>query len=590
MLKRYFRVLSYSIKLDKWYLPIRFLLTIVAFSSSAITLLLPKLLLNAIEKSDFKAICVILLLSFLFSFCSSITERIANPKLALRRERINTKILDDFLHKSIRLELEYFDHPGTYDKYTVAFDQCCTVVQNVGNTLLTLFSSALQIILVVYVLSWIPPLILTIFICICLLQTYLSNLSRRHNYTLQKQMSNHNRKLNYLYRLFYIPEFMRDIRVNDIKNFIFMKKDSVNEAVLHDIYAANKKIANKTFLISFLSMIESFCTMLFFSIKVVQKTIWYDDFVVSLNAYNRLKGAFSQILSVLVELSSNDLFIKDYLAFMDTPHEMICGNNELSQIDTVEFKNVSFRYPNSSGYALKNVSFFVDAGERVAIIGKNGAGKTTMIKLLLRLYDPTEGTILINGVDIKEYNISVLRRAISILFQDYSTYAFSIRDNLALGALISDEKIMDALARVGLLEKVMKLPMKLDTPITNQLYDGGVEFSGGEKQRLALARAYLKNQMLFILDEPTSNLDPFIENAFYEDLLSESTNTVIVISHRITFTNRMTKIICMKEGGIAEIGSPTELFENSQSLYREMYDLNTAKYTQPDSCARDNSL
>lgn len=590
MLKRYFRVLSYSIKLDKWYLPIRFLLTIVAFSSSAITLLLPKLLLNAIEKSDFKAICVILLLSFLFSFCSSITERIANPKLALRRERINIKILDDFLHKSIRLELEYFDHPGTYDKYTVAFDQCCTVVQNVGNTLLTLFSSALQIILVVYVLSWIPPLILTIFICICLLQTYLSNLSRRHNYTLQKQMSNHNRKLNYLYRLFYIPEFMRDIRVNDIKNFIFMKKDSVNEAVLHDIYAANKKIANKTFLISFLSMIESFCTMLFFSIKVVQKTIWYDDFVVSLNAYNRLKGAFSQILSVLVELSSNDLFIKDYLAFMDTPHEMICGNNELSQIDTVEFKNVSFRYPNSSGYALKNVSFFVDAGERVAIIGKNGAGKTTMIKLLLRLYDPTEGTILINGVDIKEYNISVLRRAISILFQDYSTYAFSIRDNLALGALISDEKIMDALARVGLIEKVMKLPMKLDTPITNQLYDGGVEFSGGEKQRLALARAYLKNQMLFILDEPTSNLDPFIENAFYEDLLSESTNTVIVISHRITFTNRMTKIICMKEGGIAEIGSPTELFENSQSLYREMYDLNTAKYTQPDSCARDDSL
>lgn len=580
VIKRYFRILSYSIRLDKWYLPIRFFLAIITFASSAITLLLPKLLLNAIAKSDFETIIIVLLLSLLSSFCGSLAERIANPKLSLRRERINTKILDDFLHKSIRLELEYFDRPGTYDKYTVAFDQCCTAVQNAGNILLTLFSSILQIILVVYVLSWIPPLILVIFICICLVQTYLSNLSRRHSYTLQKKMSNHNRKLNYLYRLFYIPEFMRDIRVNDIKNFIFMKKDRINEVVLHDTYEASKKIANKTFLISFLSMLESFCTMLFFSIKVVQKTIWYDDFVVSLNAYNRLKGAFSQILAISVELTANDLFVKDYLTFMDTPYEMKCGNKMLSQIDTIEFKNVSFSYPNNSECALKNVSFSVGAGERVAIIGKNGAGKTTMIKLLLRLYDPTEGTILINGVDVKEYDIGFLRRAISILFQDYSIYAFSIKDNLTLGALIPDEKIMDALARVNLLEKVMKLPMKLDTPITNQLYEGGVEFSGGEKQRLALARAYLRSQMLFILDEPTSNLDPFVENAFYEDLLSQTTNTVLVISHRILFTHRMTKIICMKEGSIAEIGPPAELLKNPQSLYKEMYDLNITKYTQ----------
>jgi len=581
VIKRYLQILRYGFKLDKWYFPIRVLLAIIAFVSSAISLLLPKLLLNAIAGFDMKSIIVILLLSLISSLVSSVANRIANPRLALRRERINTKILDDFLHKSIRLELEYFDRAGSYDTYTIAFNQCCTVVQNASNMLLTLFSSVLQIILIIYVLSWIPPVVLVLFIGVSIIQAYLNNISRRHSYNLQKQLANHTRKLNYIYRLFYIPEFMRDIRVNDIKDFIFKKKDNINQKVLHDTFEAEGKIANKTFLIALLSMAESFITMLYFSIEVVQKTIWYDDFVVSLNAYSRLKGAFSQILNVFVEISANDLYVKDYLTFMGAPFETECGDRELSQIDSVEFKNVSFHYPNATEYALKNINFSVKKGEHIAIIGKNGAGKTTMIKLLLRLYDPNEGSIFINGVDIAEYNISSLRRTVSVLFQDYSIYAFSIRENLTLGVPISDEKIMDALTRVNLLEKVMKLPMKLDTPITNQLYEGGVEFSGGEKQRLALARAYLRNQMLFILDEPTSNLDPFIESSFYEDLLSQTTNTVIVISHRITFTYRMTKIICMKGGHIIETGAPAELLENPQSLYKEMYDLNTAKYIQP---------
>ncbi len=583
MIKRYFRLLKYSMKLDRWYLPINLLLSVVSFGSSAISLLFPKLLLNAIAQAKFELIIRLLLLSFAVSLISAAIERITAPRLSLRRERINAKILDDFLHKSINLELECFDRPGAYDKYSVAFDQCCGVIQSTTNILLTLFSSVLQVILVIFVLSWIPVFVLLLFIIVCAVQSYLNNLSRRQNYALQKKMSSHNRKLNYLYRLFYVPEFMRDVRVNDMKDFIFQKKDSLNEVVFRDTYETGGKIANKTFLIALLSMAESFITMLFFSIEVIRQTIWYDDFVVSLNAYSRLKGAFSQILAVAVDLSANDMLTKDYLAFMDLPCELQCGNKGLSKIHIIAFENVSFQYPNNTGYSLRDVSFSICEGEQVAIIGKNGAGKTTIIKLLLRLYEPSEGRILINGVDIAEYDISALRKAISVLFQDYSVYAFSIRENLTLGASVPEEKIMDALSRVNLLTKVMNLPLKLDTPITNQLYEGGVEFSGGEKQRLALARAYLRNQALFVLDEPTSNLDPFVESTFYEDLLSQTTNTVIVISHRITFTYRMTKIICMNEGRIVEMGTPDELLENPKSLYKEMYDLNTEKYIRPAS-------
>lgn len=582
MIKRYIQVLGYSIKLDKWYMPLRLLLTSISFVASAISLILPKLLLNAIANEEVKMVGEILLLSFFISTTTSIANRLVNPRLSLRREQINAKILDDFLQKSIRLKLEYFDQPGAYDKYNIAFDQCCIVVQNSVNALFTLLSSILQIIFIIYVLSWIPPIVLALFVGICIAQAYLNNLSRKYNYALQKRLSNLNRKLQYIYRLFYVPKFMRDIRINDIKDFVFKKKDGLNQVVFHETYEAESKVADKNLLISLLSAIESLITMLYFSVKVIQKTIWYDDFVVSLNAYNRLKGAISQILTIVVEVSSNDLFIKDYLSYMEMPFEVECGSRELLQIESLVFQDVSFKYPNASEYALKNVSFSIKKGEHIAIVGKNGAGKTTMIKLLLRLYDPTHGKILINGVDIAEYDLSSLRRVASVLFQDYSLYAFSVRENLTLGALVPDGKIIDALSRVNLLDKVMSLPKKLDTPITNQMYEGGVELSGGEMQRLALARAYLRNHGLFVLDEPTSNLDPFVESAFYEDLLSQNSNTVIVISHRITFTHRMTKIICMRGGSIEEIGAPAELLRNPQSLYKEMYDLNTAKYIHPD--------
>ena len=582
MIKRYIQILGYSIKLDKWYMPLRLLLTSISFVASAISLILPKLLLNAIANEEVKMVGEILLLSFFISTTTSIANRLVNPRLSLRREQINAKILDDFLQKSIRLKFEYFDQSGAYDKYNIAFDQCCIVVQNSVNALFTLLSSILQIIFIIYVLSWIPPIVLALFVGICIAQAYLNNLSRKYNYALQKRLSNLNRKLQYIYRLFYVPKFMRDIRINDIKDFVFKKKDGLNQVVFHETYETDSKVADKNLLISLLSAIESLITMLYFSVKVIQKIIWYDDFVVSLNAYNRLKGAISQILTIVVEISANDLFIKDYLSYMEMSFEVECGSRELLQIESLAFQDVSFKYPNVSEYALKNVSFSIKKGEHVAIVGKNGAGKTTMIKLLLRLYDPTHGKIFINGVDIVEYDLSSLRRVASVLFQDYSLYAFSIRENLTLGALVPDEKIIDALSRVNLLDKVMSLPEKLDTPITNQLYEGGVEFSGGEMQRLALARAYLRNHGLFVLDEPTSNLDPCVESAFYEDLLSQNSNTVIVISHRITFTHRMTKIICMRGGSIEEIGAPAELLRNPRSLYKEMYDLNTAKYIHPD--------
>ena len=208
MIKRYIQILGYSIKLDKWYMPLRLLLTSISFLSSAISLILPKLLLNAIANEEVIMVGKILLLTFFITTTTSLINRLVNPRLSLRRERINAKILDDFLQKSIRLKLEYFDQPGAYDKYNIAFDQCCIVVQNSVTTLFTFLSSIMQIIFIIYVLSWIPPIVLVLFVGICIAQAYLNNLSRKYNYALQKRLSNLNRKLHYIYRLFYCNKWI----------------------------------------------------------------------------------------------------------------------------------------------------------------------------------------------------------------------------------------------------------------------------------------------------------------------------------------------------------------------------------------------
>lgn len=193
---------------------------------------------------------------------------------------------------------------------------------------------------------------------------------------------------------------------------------------------------------------------------------------------------------------------------------------ELLGIERIEFKNVSFTYPNCNAQALKCVSFAITKGEHIAIVGNNGAGKTTIIKLLLKLYKPQDGEIEINAS---------LRRAFSVLFQDYTVYPFSIKDNIVLGRDVADRQVEYALQCVYMLNKMKDLPNGIDTPVTSQMLDSGVELSGGGSQRIALACTYASDSDCIVLDEPTSNLDPFIEYKLYKNMLNSFNDKTVVI-------------------------------------------------------------
>lgn len=246
---------------------------------------------------------------------------------------------------------------------------------------------------------------------------------------------------------------------------------------------------------------------------------------------------------------------------------------------TIEFKHVYFKYPEDQEYILKDLNFKIFKGEKIAIVGPNGSGKTTMIKLLLRLYEPNKGEILVNGQDIRQLDLTNYQRIFGTVFQDFTLFAWSIKDNILMGAPLDKAKMKLVLSQVELFDRIRQLPQGLETSISQELDESGVEFSGGEKQKIAIARALYRDAPIVVLDEPTAALDPVAEaNIFSKFNELTAGKTAIFISHRMSSTQFSDRILVLKEGKIIERGTHDELM-NQKGLYQQLYH-EQAKYFQ----------
>lgn len=264
-----------------------------------------------------------------------------------------------------------------------------------------------------------------------------------------------------------------------------------------------------------------------------------------------------------------------------------CGSIAISQgsrID-IEMHNLSFRYPQCETVTLRNISLQIKAGEKVAFVGANGAGKSTLIKLLSRLYEPTNGQLLISGKDISLYDTTAYRSAVSVVFQNFQTYAFTIAENILMRPIenSSDEKtVVDSLKAVGLYQKIQNFPNGIYSVLSREFSNTGVTLSGGEIQKLAIARVYAQNSSIIILDEPTSGLDPFSEKALLTQLLNDTDGkTLILISHRLSNLVDVDKIYFIDGGQLIESGSHSELM-HANGAYAEMFRLQAQDYLKGD--------
>ena len=305
------------------------------------------------------------------------------------------------------------------------------------------------------------------------------------------------------------------------------------------------------------------------------------SFLLYRNALTQLFSGVSFLFGALGYMSGQDEFMEELYRYLDLPDTMYKGTLAMEKRDDnrfeIEFQNVSFKYPGSEEYALRNVDLKFTIGERLALVGMNGSGKTTLIKLLCRLYDPTEGKILLNGIDITRYSYDEYIALFSVVFQDFKIFAFSVAENVACTPNPDRERVDSVLREVGMADKVASMPHGMDTAVTREYEDDGVDLSGGEGQKIAIARALYKDAPFLILDEPTAALDPLAEAEIYGDLdkMAEDRTTVF-ISHRLSSCRFCDEIAVFDHGRIVERGNHKTLLSHN-GKYAELWNAQ-AKY------------
>jgi ATP-binding cassette subfamily B protein/ATP-binding cassette subfamily C protein len=290
-------------------------------------------------------------------------------------------------------------------------------------------------------------------------------------------------------------------------------------------------------------------------------------------------------------MEKSGIEIHELMEFMNTPIKQYeTGTKEpvFDDDSTIEFRNVSFKYPGSDAYALKNMSIKMRANEKLCIVGANGSGKTTFIKLLTRLYFPTEGEILLNGININEYDYEKYQRLFSPVFQDYSLYTLPLRDNIALSNEQDEERIIELCKKCGLSYLLEKLPNGINTSVYKNFDGEGFEPSGGEGQRIAIARALYHCSSICLLDEPTAALDPVSEYDIYTQFNSMITNKcAVLITHRLSAVQLADKVAVFEKGQLVEYGTHTELHAKG-GIYTEMFD-KQAQFYRNDPTGDDAS-
>lgn len=325
---------------------------------------------------------------------------------------------------------------------------------------------------------------------------------------------------------------------------------------------------------------------LFVGIKAIYGMITIGEVTKYISAITLLQTQIDTVFSLIIEINTHNIYLESYNELMAVKNAKYDGTlpveKRLDNEYELEFKNVSFHYPNNERMVLENVSFRLKTGQKLAIVGANGAGKTTFIKLLCRLYDPTEGEILLNGIDIRKYDYDEYIRLFSIVFQDYKIFSFSVAENVAAGPEFDRERVIKSLQDAGIYDRVQEMKSGIDSKLLKDQQDGdeeGIEISGGEKQKIALARALYRDAPMVILDEPTSALDPIAEQDIYtrfNDMVAEK--TAVFISHRMSSCRFCDEIVVFDEGKIVEQGTHDELVADVKGVYHRMWEAQSQYY------------
>ena len=490
-------------------------------------------------------------------------------------------IEEQMMDKTSRMDLSFFDSAKMGDKVRHARSNFLTMM-NMSWLVFDIISAFINVVatlIIVCTYKW----WLGIVTLMLLIPFMLYNKKRtERKLQMEEEQLRDNRKKDYYRDVFFNDNVQFEVKLNNIGSYLIGKY----KETWRKLYKINKTEDVKHNIINTLIMIvnvsSEFLVLTVSVLDVVNKHIGIGDLQYNLSMVSRLRSQSQLLMNKVNKFLNDNTRLIELQEFMDIEPEVEkSGTLKPSNNPKIEFCNVSFRYPNAEQYVLKDCSFTIDPHEKIGLIGLNGAGKSTIIKLMFRFYDPEKGCIKLDGIDLKEYDIYAVRKVFGVLFQDYVTYCLPLREIIALSDFderFNDEKLKKACDISGASEVIKDWENGYDSVLGRYYADNGKDLSGGQWQLVGLARAYFKDSEYMILDEPSAALDPISEDRIFEQLypLSEGKSSV-TISHRLSNTTLADKILVIGDGHIIEQGSHFELLKQN-GKYAELFNLQASKY------------
>lgn len=502
---------------------------------------------------------------------------------SIQSEWFNQYFETELSKHTMSMDFEHTEDPEALDKLAKAKDGMSWYSGGVVGILTQLYTiisnTALLLgvsVLILMTCPWLIPVQIISLVLITIFNAKNNKLEAENFLKLSKM----NRVWEYVFYQLSDFRYGKDIRLYDSADMMCEKADRQSDEQVNCWKDQERKMRPNNMKINLVNALRDGISYFYIGFLAVKKIITIGDFQMCVTGASNLYWSLYHIVTSVQELYKRCRYAHRYLEFTAYPAAMVKGTKAVKNGEhTIEFSHVSFKYPRSEDYVLRDVNITIKSGEHLSIVGLNGAGKTTFIKLLCRLYDVNEGEILVDGTNIKEYSDEEYRRLFAVVFQDFQLFAFSLRENIALADKPDDKRISEVLKLSGLYDDAQKLEHGLDTTLFKSYDEKGTELSGGQKQKTAISRALYRDAPIVILDEPTAALDPVAEYDIYRQFNSlVGGKTAIYISHRLSSCKFCDKIAVFADDTIKEYGTHDELADKPNGIYAEMFSAQAQHY------------
>ena len=542
-----------------------------------------------------KIICFIGICFLVFSLSAMYTSYMQSVIVPFTDNKIYRTLYKKIYAKARNVELGCFENADFYNKYTMALDGAAQKMNKSVQCFFQVIFGVIAAAVAFFSMFLIDPFSVLFVISPIIGNFVFGGLMNKIWGGRYKDNVYHNRKAEYVNRVMHLAEFAKEIRYSNIHELMMKRYD---ESIKGNQAVADK-YAKKAIIYSWAQNVTTFALvfegiMIYAAYRtIVSKTMGLAELAIMFTAMSTSSWILIGMFNDIMEAMKNGEFLEYFRTFMEYKEKIPEDQDGIlpeEKVHSIEFKNVCFEYKENNPI-INNLSFKIEGDKVCAFVGHNGAGKSTIIKLLFRLYDPTSGEILVNGVNIKEYNLKEYRKLFSAAFQDYKVMAMSVKDNVLMGVSFDnpDNVAEYALKCAGVWEKVQSLSAGMDTIMTKEFDKDGAVLSGGEQQKIVVARAFAQKASVKVFDEPSSALDPIAEYELYKGIMNESKGHItLFISHRLSSVKDADMVFMLENGKVIEQGNHQELMR-TKGKYCEMFTKQAQNYLANESYGKEVS-